>query len=103
MPRKTKITDAIFARIDPKTAETINAITEKHQIEAAVLVRGVVRAACAFYEKHGWFSFPVIIQPEAFQARYVAEEQALYAEGKRHLDAQPKTKRSGENGPKQRG
>lgn len=79
MPKKTaRITDKVFARVDDDLARGINAIVDKHNTEPAVLVRGLLEAAVAFYDAHGWFSFPVRIEPEAFQAQYVAELQAKY-------------------------
>jgi hypothetical protein len=81
MPKSTRVTDKVFARIEEDLAEGINAIHEKHHIEPAVLVRGLLEAAVSFYRDKGFFSFPVVIHPEAFQARWVAETQAEYQHG----------------------
>lgn len=72
MPKPTKITDKVFARIELDLADGINAIHAKHQIEPAVLIRGLLKEAVAFYRAHGFFSFPVRIEPEAFQRQWLA-------------------------------
>lgn len=69
--------------IDAGTEQTLAKIYERHTLKPTDFGRRLVEAACQFYEEHGWFSFPVVIEPEAFQARYVAEEQAAYESGKK--------------------
>lgn len=78
MPKKGQVTETIFARGISHLAPTINAIAENHRILPPDLTRGLLDAACKFYEEHGWFSFPVKITPIAFQTNSVEENQALY-------------------------
>jgi PAS domain S-box-containing protein len=67
MPRRSKVTDTIFARGVSHLAPTINAIDARHGIAPAEFTRKLLEAACKFYKDHGWFSFPVKIEPEEFQ------------------------------------
>lgn len=92
MPKSARITDKVFARVEEDLADGINAIHEKHHIEPAVLVRGLLESAVAFYRLHGFFSFPVVVNPEAFQARWVAETQSEYQHGPTKGGAPPGTK-----------
>lgn len=69
MPKKTKVTTTIFARGVEHLADTINAIDSIHGIPPAELTRRLLEAACKFYRENGWFSFPIIIEPEEFQRR----------------------------------
>lgn len=87
VPKKKPIEDVLFVRGLSHIAEELNAIQQKHRTSPTDLARGLLEAACAFYRTHGWFSFPVVIEPEAFQARFVAEKtQAAY------LTLKPKAK-----------
>lgn len=52
-------------------------IRERHHIEPVDFSRGLLKAACQFYRENGWFSFPVVIEPLAFQAKFVAETAAI--------------------------
>lgn len=79
MPIKKEFTDVIFVRGLSHRAEAINAIAKKHRIVPVDLARGLVEAACDFYERHGFFSFPVRIEPEAFQQGYIEAESRLTA------------------------
>jgi hypothetical protein len=72
MPKKAQITDYIFARGVSHLAADINSIRERHKIEPADLVRGLLEAAAKFYRDQGFFSFPVRIEPEDFQRSYIA-------------------------------
>lgn len=93
MPKPARIKDKVFARGVDHISEDLNRLCEKHNIPPANLVRGLLEAAVEFYRKHGWFTFPVRIEPEAFQARYVAEERALYEAGRAEIAKQPTRKK----------
>lgn len=74
MPAKKKFEDIIYVRGLAHRAETLNKISDLHRIDHVELARGLVEAACDFYEEHGFFSFPVRIEPEAFQRQWLAAE-----------------------------
>lgn len=76
MPKRVQVTDTIFARKVSHLAPTINEIAEKHRIAPADFTRGLLEAACSFYQAHGWFSFPVVIAPQEFQLSLHAAEAA---------------------------
>lgn len=78
MPKKRNNEDVLGLRGLLPYREFITAMDTKHKIPPAELGRGLFAAAAEFYRVHGWFSFPVRIEPEAFQARYVAEHQAPF-------------------------
>jgi hypothetical protein len=83
MPKKVPFNGTVFIRCDDEDTESLRKIEAEHNIAPTKFTAGLIRAACQFYRKHGWFSFPVVIEPEVFQARYVAEEQAAYEAGKK--------------------
>jgi hypothetical protein len=69
--------------VTDETHRIVMEITRKHRTQPTDLCRGLVEAACDFYEQHGFFSFPVRIEPEAFQHGYitkVAEPASPYGE-----------------------
>lgn len=57
--------------ITPEQAAFLEKLA-RHRITAPELVRGLIDAAASFYEKNGWFSFPVTITPETFQNQEAA-------------------------------
>jgi hypothetical protein len=93
VPKKKAFSDVLYVRGLEHRADILNAIDEKHGIAPVELARRLVEAACSFYETHGWFSFPVVIEPEAFQARFVAETQAAYLADKRATSKRPREDR----------
>lgn len=64
MPKKT---GQLSVRVSSDLQSGLEAIEAKHHIGQAEIVRGLVAAAVAFFNKEGWFSFPVKITPEIFQ------------------------------------
>lgn len=83
MPKKLPFKGTIFYRCVEQDTATLREIEAKHNIAPIKFTAGLIQAACQFYREKGWFSFPVVIRPEAFQTRYVAEEQAAYEASKR--------------------
>lgn len=75
---KGVVKDVVFARGVTHLAATINEIALRHRITPADLTRGLLEAACQFYREHGWFSFPILIEPLAFQAVKAAEDAGDY-------------------------
>lgn len=80
MPKKVPFTGNVFFRCDEEDTAALIAIDRNHGIGPAKLGAGLLHAACQFYRQHGWFSFPVVIEPVAFQAKYVAESNPLISE-----------------------
>ena len=82
MPKKG-FNGQIGLRCSDEMSATLKEIERTHRIAPIELARGLVDATCQFYRQHGWFSFPVVIQPEAFQRQYIAAEaaQAPYIPG----------------------
>lgn len=95
MPKKGITSGQLGVRVDEETVRTLLVMEEKHRVAPVDLARGLLEAACQFYREHGWFSFPVRIEPEAFQARYVAEQQGAY----NAIPPTPKKDRKKKDGP----
>lgn len=73
-----KLSDQVSVRIDPEWRETLRSIEEKHRIPAPEFIRGLVDAGLEFYRTHGWFAFPVSVQPGEAYVQAVAETQSRY-------------------------
>ena len=70
----------VYVRTDEMT-QTLLAIQAKHGTAPNELTRKLLKSACDFYDQHGFFSFPVCIEPLAFQRAWIAaEEQAGYGQ-----------------------
>lgn len=76
-----KLSDQVSVRISPEWRETLRSIEEKHRIPPPEFIRGLVEAGLDFYRQHGWFAFPVSIQPGAEYVQAVAETQSRYEAG----------------------
>lgn len=87
MAQKKEFNGTIYWEADEDTAATLKHMASAHGVTPVEVTRRLLLAACQFYREHGWFSFPVVIEPEAFQARYVAEAQAAYGEKPRKKSA----------------
>lgn len=72
------LTKQINISISEQTRATLDAIAAKHGTPVTDVCRRLIEEACLFFDQHGWFTFPVRIEPEAFQARYVAENPGAY-------------------------
>ena len=72
------LTEKIGLTVSASTMKTLEKIEAAHGTPAVRFSRLLVEAACKFYDEHGFFSFPVRIEPETFQAGYVAEMQTKY-------------------------
>lgn len=59
-----KKTGQLNVRIDPWLQDALEEIEENHRIGQSEMVRGLVEAAVHFYKQHGWFGFPVTIEPK---------------------------------------
>lgn len=70
------MSEKLGVRLTPATMATLVAIEKRHGHAPGVVARKLLDAACEFYEANGFFSFPVVIEPLAFQASYVAEKEA---------------------------
>ena len=81
----SKLSDQVSVRISPEWRETLRVIEEKHRIPPPEFIRGMVAAGLEFYRLHGWFAFPVNVQPGPEYLQAVAETHSLY-------DASPKPK-----------
>lgn len=66
MPIKKPVRDTLYVRGCAPFAEQLNEIASEHKIPPTEFARGLLDAACQFYRKYGWFSFPVVILPEKF-------------------------------------
>lgn len=77
-PLVAKLSDQVSVRIDPEWRETLRIIEEKHRIPPPEFIRGLVDAGLQFYREHGWFAFPVNVQPLNDYIQAVAETQAAY-------------------------
>ncbi len=73
-----KLSDQVSVRIDPEWRETLRAIEDKHRIPPPDFIRGLVAAGLEFYRTHGWFAFPVSVQPVRDYVQAVADTQSLY-------------------------
>lgn len=73
-----KLSDQVSVRIAPEWRETLRAIEEKHRIPPPEFIRGLVEAGLEFYREHGWFAFPVSVQPVRDYVQAVAETQSRY-------------------------
>lgn len=83
MPKK-EFNGTISLRCDDAMSATLKDIHLKHQVPPVALARGLIEAALRFYTEHRFFSFPVRIEPEAFQREWLAaaeQPQAGYGEG----------------------
>lgn len=74
MPVRKKIEDLLYVRGMTPYAATMNAIAKHHRITPTDLARGLIESACAFYDEHGWFSFPVTVIPTVFQRTQAEHE-----------------------------
>jgi hypothetical protein len=92
MPKKVPFNGTVFLRLDEEDAATLREIDKTHQIAPTKFTAALIKSACQFYREKGWFSFPIVIEPEAFQARYVAEEQAIYEQAKKEEAKEKKKK-----------
>jgi hypothetical protein len=63
MPQKND--DRLSVRVPSELRAVLAKIEEKHGYTEPVLARKCLEAVAAFYEKNGFFSFPVRIEPEA--------------------------------------
>ena len=89
-----KLSDQVSVRIDPEWRETLRTIEDKHRIPPPDFIRGLVAAGLEFYRAHGWFAFPVSVQPVRDYVQAVAETQSRYeaeasAKPKKAPDKQP--------------
>jgi hypothetical protein len=82
-----KLSDQVSVRISPEWRETLRIIEEKHRIPPPEFIRGMVAAGLEFYRLHGWFAFPINVQPGPEYVQAVAETQSRY-------DASPKPKKT---------
>lgn len=73
-----KLSDQVSVRIASEWRETLRAIEEKHRIPPPEFIRGLVEAGLEFYREHGWFAFPVNVQPVRDYVQAVAETQSRY-------------------------
>lgn len=74
MPKKRANEDTLGLRGLSPFSDFIAAMDEKHHVTPQELGRGLFAAAASFYREHGFFSFPVRIEPEAFQRSWLAAE-----------------------------
>jgi hypothetical protein len=74
----SKLSDQVSVRIDPEWREILRTIEEKHRIPPPEFIRGLVAAGLEFYRHHGWFAFPVNVQPGDDYVNAVAETQTRY-------------------------
>lgn len=68
-----------------RTHKALADCASKHNTKPVDICRGLIEAGMRFYEEHGWLTFPVRIEPEAFQRDYIAAA----AEGKAQYQAGP--------------
>lgn len=86
----------ITVRLDPDDIKGLAEMREGTQLDESCLVRGALKAAVAYYRKHGNISFPVRLIPEDVYKRVIAcadtipEKQAkleaAYSKAKKHTD-----------------
>ncbi len=76
-----KLSDQVSVRISPEWREALRTIEDKHRIPPPEFIRGLVEAGLAFYREHGWFAFPVSVQPVRDYVDAVAETQSRYDAG----------------------
>lgn len=77
------LTKQINVAVTQSTYDVLIGIKNRHKILPNVLARELLVAAAEFYARHGWFSFPVVIEPEEFQRnpRAIAAENGQAAFG----------------------
>ena len=73
-----KLSDQVSVRIAPEWRDALRSIEEKHRIPPPDFIRGLVEAGLQFYREHGWFAFPVSVQPVPAYVQAVAETQNRY-------------------------
>lgn len=73
-----KLSDQVSVRINPEWRDTLRLIEDKHRIPPPEFIRGLVAAGLEFYKTHGWFAFPVSVQPGEAYVQAVAETQTIY-------------------------
>lgn len=88
-----KLSDQVSVRISPEWRETLRAIEEKHRIPPPDFIRGLVEAGLEFYREHGWFAFPVSVQPVRDYVQAVAETRSRYDAAPEPSAPAPKTKK----------
>jgi hypothetical protein len=76
--RVSKLSDQVSVRIDPEWRDVLRTIEEKHRIPPPEFIRGLVAAGLEFYRNHGWFAFPIHVQPGDDYVDAVAETRAHY-------------------------
>ena len=54
-------------RLPASVFKTLEKIEKTHEIKPQDLLRHLASKVAVFYDKNGWFSFPVTITPEHFQ------------------------------------
>lgn len=74
----SKLSDQVSVRIDPEWRDVLRTIEEKHRIPPPEFIRGLVAAGLEFYRNHGWFAFPIHVQPGDDYVDAVAETRAHY-------------------------
>lgn len=70
-----KLSDQVSVRISPEWRETLRLIEEKHRIPPPEFIRGLVAAGLEFYRAHGWFAFPINVQPGPEYVQAVKDSQ----------------------------
>jgi hypothetical protein len=71
MPQKND--DRLSVRVPSELRAVLAEIEEKHGYGEPLLARKCLEAVAAFYKKHGYFSFPVHVVPDAEFVRNVAD------------------------------
>lgn len=87
MPKKRKDDDAVFLRGLRPYKGFISYMEKTKKVSPVELGRSLFETANAFYEEHGWFSFPAAMVPDPSELRLVAETQARYGKGDGPLSA----------------
>jgi hypothetical protein len=71
-----KNNDRLNIRLPSDLISTLNEIQEKHGLGASEITRRCLEAVAEFYRQHGFFSFPVKMEPEAGWLMRAVEYQA---------------------------
>lgn len=87
--------DRLNIRLPGELLETLADIQAKHGLNATEIARRCLEQVAAFYREHGFFTFPVKIEPEAgFLERAMQyKTDSAIAGAKREAEAKEKPRR----------
>jgi hypothetical protein len=76
--------EQINVAISKRAKATLDEIRKNQRYLPAQVARGLIEAACAFYDQHKYFAFPVVIEPLDWRKKWPAaaeQDQSSYLPG----------------------